>query len=151
MNWRIARAGADQVGELARLHALCFSAPWGEEEFASLLQAPGAFALLSWADAGPQPGCMALAWAQAGEAEILTLATLASLRRMGAGRALVQEILVLAAALGAGALFLEVAQTNLAARALYAGLGFSPAGRRKQYYPGPDGPIDALVLRRALG
>ena len=94
---------------------------------------------------------MALAWAQAGEAEILTLATLAGQRRLGAGRALVQEILVQAAALGAGALFLEVAQTNVAARALYTGLGFLEIGRRERYYPGPVGPIDALVLRRTLG
>lgn len=151
MNWRIAPVGPEAAGELARLHALCFSAPWSQEEFASLLRAPGAFALLGWADAGPQPGCMALAWAQAGEAEILTLATLAGQRRMGAGRALVQEILVQAAVLGAGALFLEVAQNNLAARALYASLGFLEIGRRKQYYSGPDGPIDALVLRCALG
>lgn len=151
MNWRIARAGADQAGELARLHALCFSAPWGQEEFTGLLRAPGAFALLGWADSGPQPGCMALAWAQAGEAEILTLATVAGQRRLGAGRALVQEILVQAAVLGAGALFLEVAQTNVAARALYAGLGFLEIGRRERYYPSPDGPIDALVLRCTLG
>jgi [ribosomal protein S18]-alanine N-acetyltransferase len=151
MSWRIVPAGPEAADQMASLHAQCFPVPWAANEFSSLLQAHGAFALLGWAHAGAHPGCLALAWAQSGEAEILTLGTLASQRRTGAGRALVQHVLVRAAAMGAQALVLEVAQTNLAARALYAGLGFCEIGRRKRYYSGPEGPIDALVLRRALG
>jgi ribosomal-protein-alanine N-acetyltransferase len=44
-------------------------------------------------------------------------------------------------------MFLEVAERNGAARALYAAAGFAAAGRRRRYYP--DG-ADALVLRRSL-
>ncbi len=58
-------------------------------------------------------------------------------------RALMTE----AAARGAGELFLEVSEQNAPARALYARLGASEAGRRRRYYP--DGS-DALVLRLAL-
>jgi ribosomal-protein-alanine N-acetyltransferase len=41
-------------------------------------------------------------------------------------------------------LFLEVAEPNMAARALYAGAGAKDVGRRRRYYA--DG-ADALVLR----
>jgi ribosomal-protein-alanine N-acetyltransferase len=52
-----------------------------------------------------------------------------------------------AAAQGAVAMFLEVAVTNTAARALYAAHGFTEAGLRRRYYS--DG-TDALVLRSTL-
>jgi ribosomal-protein-alanine N-acetyltransferase len=48
---------------------------------------------------------------------------------------------------GAVAMFLEVAEGNAAARALYGAAGFAEAGRRRRYYA--DGG-DALVLRREL-
>ena len=42
--------------------------------------------------------------------------------------------------------------TNAAARALYAGLGYAVVGRRPGYYRRVAAPpVDALVLRRALG
>ena len=46
---------------------------------------------------------------------------------------------------------LEVAATNAPARALYARLGYGPAGRRGGYYrPAGGPPVDALVLRKPL-
>ena len=48
---------------------------------------------------------------------------------------------------GAVRLFLEVAEDNVAARALYERAGFGQIGRRKAYYAAPDGGrTDALVL-----
>ena len=44
-------------------------------------------------------------------------------------------------------MFLEVAVTNHAARALYAAHGFTEAGLRRHYYS--DG-TDALILRSTL-
>ena len=43
-------------------------------------------------------------------------------------------------------MFLEVRESNVAARALYASRGFSAVGRRRGYYRHPV--EDALVLRR---
>ena len=52
-----------------------------------------------------------------------------------------------AAARGAVRVFLEVADDNAAARALYARAGFVEAGRRPGYYAGADGERrDALLL-----
>ena len=52
-----------------------------------------------------------------------------------------------AAARGATRVFLEVAEDNLAARALYERTGFVEAGRRPGYYAAADGGRrDALLL-----
>ena len=48
-------------------------------------------------------------------------------------------------------LFLEVADDNAAALALYRRLGFVEVGRRQRYYERPAVPaVDALVLQLAL-
>jgi ribosomal-protein-alanine N-acetyltransferase len=44
--------------------------------------------------------------------------------------------------------FLEVRESNLAARALYGSRGFTEIGRRHRYYRRPV--EDALVMRRIL-
>ena len=81
-----------------------------------------------------------------GEAEILTLAVQPEARRQGLGRLLVQELI--AQATGAERVFLEVAESNQAARALYAGCGFEEIGRRPGYYAYSDGGAeDALVMQ----
>jgi ribosomal-protein-alanine N-acetyltransferase len=74
-----------------------------------------------------------------GEYEILNLAVDPAARRQGVGRRLVEA----AIALG-GRWFLEVRESNIAARRLYDECGFRPAGRRPRYYSNP--PEDAIVL-----
>ena len=83
-------------------------------------------------------------------AEILTLAVAPAARRRGIGAALVRAAAGLAAQGGADNLFLEVAQDNPAAQALYRSLGFAEAGRRAGYYARAEGRIDALVMRLDL-
>ena len=43
-------------------------------------------------------------------------------------------------------MFLEVRVSNVAARALYAQMGFREIGVRRSYYPAPVGREDAIVL-----
>ena len=67
------------------------------------------------------------------------------------GDGLLQAALEAAEREGAKAVYLEVAEDNVAARRLYASHGFEEAGRRRAYYPRAGaGAVDALVLRRAL-
>lgn len=132
---------------LASLHGECFPPAdcWSAQAFGLLLELPGHFGLL--AEAGGEPSGFALGRAMAGEAEVLTLAVRPAARRLGTGRALMRALGAVAAQRGAQTLFLEVSEGNAAARALYAGLGATEAGRRRRYYP--DGS-DALVLRLPL-
>jgi ribosomal-protein-alanine N-acetyltransferase len=89
----------------------------------------------------------ALGRVQADQAEILTIAVRPGARGQGVGRALLHGLLAEAAKRGALELFLEVAEPNAAARALYAGAGAKEVGRRRRYYA--DG-ADALVLRLSV-
>ncbi|MEG0818973.1 MAG: ribosomal protein S18-alanine N-acetyltransferase [Brevundimonas sp.] len=125
---------------LAAIHAEAFDAPWDAASLAALLASPGVFAVAE------EDGFI-LIRVVADEAEILTLAVRPAARRSGLGGRLVQAAVVRAAALGAERLFLEVAEDNVAARALYARTGFVEAGRRRGYYARADGSReDALVL-----
>ena len=125
---------------LAAIHAEAFETPWDAASLSALLASPGVF-VVAEADG------FILIRVVADEAEILTLAVRPSARRGGLGARLVEAAVVRAAALGADRMFLEVAEDNAAARALYARAGFHEAGRRRGYYARADGSWeDALVL-----
>ncbi|CAH2600863.1 Ribosomal-protein-S18p-alanine acetyltransferase [Rhodovastum atsumiense] len=128
---------------MAAIHAGCFPPGecWSATAIADQLVLPGTFGLI---DPG---GGMVLARVAADEAEILTLAMLPSSRRQGRARRLLQAAEDQAGSAGAGVMFLEVSERNIAARALYAAAGYLQAGRRPRYYPGG---IDALLLRKQL-
>lgn len=131
---------------LEALHRRCFTTPrpWSADEFASLIASSGVFLLTR-----PQGGLQGflLGRVVADEAELLTLATAPEARRQGLGRDLTREFAATSQAAGARTGFLEVAADNLAAQALYAGLGWCEAGRRRRYY-GPE--LDAVVMRLDL-
>ncbi|MBI1404679.1 MAG: GNAT family N-acetyltransferase [Caulobacter sp.] len=134
-----------EAGALAALHAAAFDAPWSATDIANLLDSPGAFALAL-------PEGFILARALVGEAEIITLAVTPAARRQGLARRLLEAAVVQAMALGAETMFLEVAEDNAPALALYARSGFAQVGRRRGYYARPGGavPVDALVMRLTL-
>lgn len=73
--------------------------------------------------------------------EILNLAVDARHRREGIATALIHWQL----ASHAGEYFLEVRESNAAARQLYRMLGFEEVGRRQNYYENP--PEGAIVMR----
>jgi ribosomal-protein-alanine N-acetyltransferase len=132
---------------LAELHARAFDKPWSEAELAKILDNQTTFALIARAGA---PQGFVIAWAAAGDAEILTVAVVPEARRKGVGASLVTAAGVAALVRGASHMHLEVAENNAAARALYVKLGYEEAGRRNKYYAGEGGSVDAIVMRRAL-
>lgn len=142
-------AVAADAAAFAALHARAFEKGWAETDVGALLRHPAGIAL-----AGEQDDRLVgfvMAWAAAGESEILTLAVEPQARRGGVGRALMGAAMDAARAAGATEMTLDVDAGNVAAKALYLGLGFAQVGRRKGYYAVADGPPhDALVLRRPL-
>lgn len=117
---------------LADIHAEAFDTPWDEAAFDNLLTSPGV--QVSGDDQG-----FILTRTVGDEAEILTVAVRPSARRRGLGHKLVQAAIVSCAAWGAERMFLEVAETNVAAIALYSSNGFEQVGLRKNYYKRADG------------
>ncbi len=131
---------------LGALHAKCFEMPrpWSAAEFGQMLQSYGVF--LEVCDAG-----FVLGRAIADEAELLTLAIDPSCQRRGYGKALLAAFETKSRAFGAKLAFLEVAQNNTAARALYHSAGYRESGRRPGYYHAPNGEkFAALTLRKPL-
>lgn len=77
------------------------------------------------------------------EAHVTTVAVAPRFRRRGLARRLVVALLRDARARGARAATLEVRLGSIAARRLYAQVGFRPVGIRPRYY---DGNADALIM-----
>ena len=142
-------AGAEDAPILAEVHARAFDTSWTAADIERLMQIMGGFALIADQDAGIVGFILIRVIAQ--EAEVLTLAVAPWVRRTGVGLELVEAAAAEAERRGAGAMFLEVAEDNPAALALYRRAGFEQAGMRRAYYA-RDGaaPADALVLRRTL-
>jgi ribosomal-protein-alanine N-acetyltransferase len=82
------------------------------------------------------------------EWEVENVVVSPEVRRQGVGLRLLQESISRARESGAEAMFLEVRESNQAARALYTKAGFAKAGRRKGYYSGPS--EDAIVFRLTI-
>jgi [ribosomal protein S18]-alanine N-acetyltransferase len=132
---------------LSALHAECFDEKrrWSADLIASFLQSPAARGL-AYINS-EQPVAFILWQSAAGEAEITTLATLPSQRRKGIAAKLVKEFIK---ASGASRFFLEVAENNHAAIALYTQLGFEKTGQRANYYREDGGSIHAWIMQKSL-
>lgn len=129
---------------LAETHAAANSVDraWSAAEFAALLDAPGA---LLTGDAT----AFVLGRVTLDEAEILTLATHPDHRGEGRARAALAAFIAASADRGAARVFLEVAEDNAAARALYDTAGFVHIARRPGYFARAGGAVAALVMERA--
>ena len=79
------------------------------------------------------------------EWEIENIAVTGEARRCGLGSRLVGELLDMVRSRGGKSVFLEVRESNRAARSLYEKWAFIEVGRRKMYYQNPA--EDALLLQ----
>lgn len=143
---------AGEVGAIAqRCRGLFHDTTWTAAALEQVLAAPGYFALL--AHTVEQAAGLVLARAAADECEILWIVVEPRLRRRKFGRRLLRAALRHATGLGARTAYLEAAETNRAALALYGAEGFQICGRRAAYYRDDrDGRTDdALLFAKALG
>ena len=144
-----------RVGEVRavaqRWQALFHDTAWTAAALEQVLAVPGYFALL--AHTAERAAGLVLARAAADECEILWIVVEARRRRRGFGRRLLRAALRHAACLGARTAYLEAAETNGAAVALYGAEGFQVCGRRAAYYRDAGGgrSEDALLFEKALG
>jgi ribosomal-protein-alanine acetyltransferase len=83
------------------------------------------------------------------EWELENIVVSPSARRTGLGARLFDALLTRARETNSYAVFLEVRESNAAARSLYEKAGFEPTGFRKAYYTNPQ--EDAVLYRLNLG
>ena len=144
----VRRATVEDLPDVVALERQCYSDPWTPGAFASLPDNPAVyFVVARQADSGPLTG-YAIAWHVLDESELANLAVQPSSRRSGVGALLLDATLENARQESVKRVYLEVRESNVAARRLYASRGFSEVGRRKKYYRSPD--EDALILRREV-
>ena len=137
------RAVVGDAAELAVLHALSFGAEaWNEEQVRGSLVLDTTQGWLGVRD-GVACGFI-LCQVIEGEAEILTFCVRPEDRRQGVGKMLVWRALE-AMTSKVGVVWLEVAEDNAAAIALYEAAGFVSDGVRPNYYKRGDKRVNAVT------
>lgn len=137
----------DSLSAMAAVHAASFETPWDAAALSGYLT-PNAVALGGYVG-GVLSGFILLGPCT-DQTDMLTLAVIPQARGMGYGRALVQAAQARAAAKGCELIFLEAAEDNSAALALYKSCGYVPIGTRKNYYKRAGGRISAVTMRKSL-
>lgn len=144
---------------MLRLEQQCATAAhWTEVQYRQAFQPESAARLVlvaespvppaSHPDAGGDVVGFLVARHLAGEWELENVIVAPAARRQGLGKQLLDALLLAARETAGGSVFLEVRESNAAARALYEKSGFEPIGRRRCYYTDPA--EDAVLYRRGL-
>lgn len=132
------------VGQIAELEKSCFNDPWSKKSIASELNNK----LSLWLVAVDGETVIGYVGSQTvlGETDMMNIAVHPDYRKQGIGTELILELIRELSARGSHSLMLEVRASNEPAISVYAKLGFSEIGRRKNYYRNPK--EDALILRK---
>lgn len=139
------------LDEVVAIERAAYASPWSRGNFIDSLAAGYEAEARRDAASGALLGYW-VAMAGVGELHLLNLTVPPAQQGRGLGRALLARVIERARALQLGSLWLEVRPSNERACALYLRRGFALAGRRRGYYPGPDGTReDALVMHLGVG
>ena len=135
---------AEDVSQVARLEAVCFSHPWSERSVAGELTNRLSLWLVAVCD-GLVVGYVG-SQSVLGEADMMNVAVSPEYRNRGIARKLISNLIEELKAGGVRCLTLEVRCSNAAAIHLYDSMGFVQVGRRPNYYSAPK--EDALILKK---
>ncbi len=127
------------------------AAHWSEQQYEDVFSAiegsTPRLVLVAESDSAPPVGFL-VARHIAPDWELENVVVEPAARRQGLGKRLLQALLFHAAETHNTEVFLEVRESNQAARALYESAGFQQVGRRKSYYANPL--EDAIIYRLDL-
>ena len=143
MNSLIRKMILEDIPAVVQLDQVSFSLPWPERSFR--FEVTDNPASRCWvAEIDRRIAGMVVAWLFVNEVHIATIATHPDFRRMGIGSRLLSHTLLHALEEGARSSFLEVRESNLAAREMYRKFGYEEEGRRRRYYR--DNDEDAILM-----
>jgi ribosomal-protein-alanine N-acetyltransferase len=127
-----------------------FGEAWTRSQLAGILPMAGVSLMLARENGNEAVIGFSLFRAVADESELLLLGVLASHQRRRIGRQLLSDFLERARNDGVVRVHLEVRDGNPAVE-MYRNAGFSPVGRRRNYYHAPNGKrFDAITLALQL-
>ncbi len=139
---RIKKASKERLDAVLEIEKSSFSAPWSRESFKGELAAAESHFTVSEDENGEITGfCVMRVFGD--EAELFNIAVSPERRNAHIGETLLTEALEYAKSKKVSAVFLEVRESNTAARKLYEKKGFRSIGVRRGYY---DFPTEDAVL-----
>jgi ribosomal-protein-alanine N-acetyltransferase len=154
----VERMAVTDLDEIVRLEKESFTDPWPRKAF-DIQLGDGSSIMLAARMAVPGGGeivgylCAYLIFE---ELQLASVAVKENFRRQGIARRLILEMIRQGREGGAKEIWLDVRESNEAARRLYDELGFREVYRRKNYYRKPKEdalvlfrPVEAVVLRPA--
>lgn len=133
------------ISTVEQIEKSIFSLPWSDKSFADAANTPENVYLVCECT-GEIAGYCGM-WTVLGEGNITNIAVSPSYRRSGVAEALLKELERRARLKDVTVFFLEVRQSNEAAKRLYEKLGYSPIGVRKRFYEKPV--EDAIVMSKS--
>ncbi len=131
---------------MLRIEKEAFSDPWSESNFSTALSNPVVHFIGVFTDE-MLCGFSCVSRVET-EAELLNIAILKEYRKKGIGGILLAGTMNFLKDSGAESIFLEVRESNIAARSLYTKHGFNILGKRKRYYSNPN--EDAVLMQKKL-
>ena len=141
----VRKAEEQDIRAIEEIEKQCFAVPWTYESLRhDIMENRVAFYLVAETK-GVICGYMGI-WKILEEGHITNVAVAPSFRRRHIGGAMLDVMLDVMEHNGIKSFTLEVRVSNEAARKLYEGRGFRPAGIRKGYYE--DNGEDALIMWR---
>ena len=153
------RPGTDaDIRSMVELERACPTAGhWTEAQYRQAIQPGGQHRLVLVAEGPPLAGAIVDRQGESAilgflvarhvppEWELENIAVVTAARRNGLGTKLLDALFASTRKTTSEAVFLEVRESNAAARRLYERVGFAPTGRRKAYYANPS--EDAILYR----
>lgn len=130
---------------MAALHQEAFETPWSEQDFKTFLDLP-TYCSFGWMYEKGEIAGFLLFNIIPPEIELCTICINPQHRRHGLARNLLEQSLKSIS--DCEICFLEVAESNKGAIALYSNIGFMAAGFRENYYRRPNGCVENAVLMK---
>ncbi|MCI0595253.1 MAG: ribosomal protein S18-alanine N-acetyltransferase [candidate division Zixibacteria bacterium] len=148
----VLRMKPEDVEEIVGLEKEAFTDPWPKKGFEAQLGDGSSIMLVARLEDSASVGCQIVGYLCAylilEELQLASVAVKEAFRRQGIARRLIAEMIRRGWERGTKEIWLDVRESNAAARRLYEKLGFREVYRRKNYYRKPK--EDALVLFRPV-
>lgn len=141
MNIEIKKVTKENISDITLIEQACFSIPWTEQSIAASAGSETAYFNIAFIDEKPA-GYMSMQIVL-GEGDIMRVAVLPEFRRLGVGRALLQDCFSYNTL---DTVFLDVRENNIPAIKLYESFGFKNIGVRKNYYSDPT--ENAVMMKK---
>jgi len=145
MKYNIIDVSHDFITQIAELEKQCFSCPWTEEQLKTQLKDDRHEFIMALSDRGEVLAYVGMMYIL-DEGYISNVAVSPKYRRRGIADSVIASLLARCEALQLSFVTLEVRAGNTAAISLYSKHGFSPVGRRKNYYDLPK--EDAILMTK---